>query len=82
MDCITLKKRWIKITTEGLAADDGMHNLGQWLVDALSTMTDTRITRNIDESCLHLQTLTLTQEEFDTLEVESLLEGYGSDSTH
>lgn len=81
-DCITKKRRWTEITTEGLAADDGMSNLGQWLIDVLATMTDSRITMNIEENCLHLQTVTVSQEDYDKLEVEALLENDGSDSTH
>lgn len=81
-DCLTKKRRWVEITTEALATDEGMQDLGQWLIDVLSTMTDARITMNIEENCLHLQTLSISQEDYDKLEVEALLDNNGPDSTH
>lgn len=81
-DCVTRKKQWIEITVENLSSDEGIHDLGQWLVNSLAVMTDTQIAHNTEENCLHLHTISLTQEEFDALEVESLLESNGSDSTH
>jgi hypothetical protein len=81
-DCISRKRRWTEITTDGLAAEDGIKDLGQWLLDVLSTMTDDRMTNNVEENCLHLQTISVSQEDYDALEVESLLDENGSDSTH
>ncbi len=74
VDCITRKKLWTEITPEKLAEDDGLHNLGEWLVLSLASIQDRRAKEDIEDNHLHLLAVSLTQEELDTLEVESLLE--------
>jgi hypothetical protein len=82
LDCVTRTKRWIEVSTESLAADEGMHSLGEWLLDAVSYITEARINAGLEESCIHLLTKSFTQEEMDEFLVEELTGGYGSNSTH
>ena len=64
----------MEITPEALAEEDGLHNLGEWLVLSLANIHEIRAKREINDNHLHLLAVSLTQEELDTLEIESLLE--------
>lgn len=69
------------MTPEKLS-ENGFSDLGEWLVMSLSSMATACSEAGNDGYCLHIHTLTLTQEEFDQLEVDTLLGDIGRDSTH
>lgn len=75
IDCETNQKRWIEISTELIAGDGGFSSIGEWLVMSIAELSS-------ETSCIHLQAIVLTDEEYDGLEAEALLGNYGSGSVN
>jgi hypothetical protein len=71
VDCQTNQKRWIEISTEFIAGDGGFSSIGEWLVTSIAELSS-------EDSCIHVQAIVLTDEEYDGLETEALLGNYGS----